>query len=321
MGSHTIRAVNIGATTYGRRPADQPVAVGKSTPSPGSESAWLDRLATYRRFLRSPVVDIADPRELSPSEHRALSARLSVANMALYRVSRNVDVDHDAVLALGRQFSLVRPQRNLCADEDAVSDITPCADARRRYIPYTTRALSWHTDGYYETAGGGVRSFILHCVSQAAEGGGNQFLDHEMLYELLRRDRNLDVDVLFADDAYTIPANVVEGEAVREAVRGAVFSWIDDALVMRFSARQRNITWKSEPRLLVAVEAIRYLLNHSPLVLSCRLEPGMGIIARNVLHRRDAFLDGRGHRRLLLRARYHDPIPPAALSGSADDLA
>jgi hypothetical protein len=292
-------------------------ACARATPE-----SWRDKLACYRAFLDAPVVDIGDPRHLTPAEHRALSARLDAANMALYRVADGAAVDHEAVLALGRQFGLNRAERNLCADEDAVSDITVCEDdLRRRYIPYTTRALSWHTDGYYNPMRRAIRSFILHCDTPAFSGGSNQFLDHEILFGLLCRDANIRIDTLFEDDAFAIPANIDEGTELRERCQGPVFRAHGKAVEMRFSARQRNIEWKNDGDLLTAVEAIRYYLNHSDLVLTSRLEPGMGVISRNVLHRRDAFVDAQGVRRLFLRARFFDTVDNAVLTGSRDDLA
>lgn len=286
------------------------------------EQWWHDKRSVYRRFLESPVVDVDDLADLSAAEHRPISARLDAANMALYRTANPDAVDHATILALGRQFGLHRAERNLCADDDSVSAIEVAEDElRRRYVPYTPRALSWHTDGYYNSGENAIRSFVLHCINPAFRGGANQFLDHEILFGLLRQDANINIDALFAPDAYAIPANIDEGVEIRGHVSGAVFSIEDGALYMRFSARQRNIEWKANARILTAVEAIRYYLNHSGFVLSTTLEPGMGVISRNVLHRRDSFANARGGRRLLLRARYHDPIRPEALSGSRHALA
>ncbi len=283
------------------------------------DAAWRERLEAYGRFLRDPVVDVADPCRLSRAEHRALSARLDAANMALYRTAPGVRVDHASVLALGRQFGLSDPAHNLCAARDAVSDITPRADASARYVPYTRRALSWHTDGYYES--GGVRSFILHCIRQAASGGANRFLDHEILHGLLARDVHVDVGALYDSRAFVIPANIADGIEVRGAVSGAVFETVDGALRMRYTARRRHICWKDEPALRAAKSALEHHLARSPLVLSTRLEPGMGIVCRNVPHCRDAFTDEPGAERLLLRARYPQALSRAALSATARDLA
>ena len=57
---------------------------------------------------------------------------------------------------------------------------------RSEFIPYTDRALNWHTDGYYYPASRRIRTFILHCLEPAASGGVNRLLDHEIAYSLLR---------------------------------------------------------------------------------------------------------------------------------------
>lgn len=318
-GLLTIRPVNAAIPESRRRPRAGRADTYRPRVALWDERSWRERLAAYQRFLRNPVVNIADPRRLSRHEHRALSARIDAANMALYRVRAGVTVDHDAVLALGRQFGLCHPGRHLCAARDAVSNVTPREDERGRYIPYTRRALSWHTDGYYEA--GGVRAFILHCVRQAVAGGGNRFLDHEILHGLLERDAGIDLGALYDEDAFVIPANVVDGVEIRGAVSGAVFDRIDGALTMRYSARQRHIAWKDDARTHAATSALARQLTHSPLVCSQRLEPGMGIICRNVPHCREAFVDEPGAGRLLMRTRYPQAITPAALSANADDLA
>ena len=284
---------------------------------------WQDKVTGYRAFMRAPVVEVNDAANLTPAEHAAISARLDAANMALYRVTGGGSMDHAGVLSLGRQFGLHDLERNLCADEDAVSDITACDDtSRRRYIPYTTRSLSWHTDGYYNPADRCVRAFVLHCVTPAYQGGENQFIDHEMLFGLLSRDANVRTEALFLPGAFSIPANIDDGATVRERFEGPVFSYAPQGgLHMRFSARQRNIEWSRDPEVLTAVEAIRYYLNNSEFVLRRRLEPGMGIITRNVLHRRSEFIDARGEKRLFLRARYHDCVSDSVLTGHRHDLA
>jgi hypothetical protein len=287
----------------------------------GDTTWWNQKLDAYRHFLRAPVVDVANPAALDEFEHTALSKQLDVANMALYRVTGNSTVNHAAVLALGRQFGLRRPHRNLCADQDGVSDIMVHEGGpARRYIPYTSRSLGWHTDGYYYPDDTYIRSFILHCVSQADEGGANQFLDHEILLALLGQDASLDLGTLFAPDVFSIPSNTLEGTELRARFEGPVFAFVEGRLVMRFSDRQHNLSWKQDQNVLTAVEAIRHYLNHSDLVLSIRLQPGMGIISRNVPHRRDAFVDSIGAPRRFLRARYHDAIATSMIV-RRDDLA
>ncbi len=68
---------------------------------------------------------------------------------------------------LAEQFGLVNPTHNLFAAEDGLSEIEVKADGpSSEYIPYTNRALNWHTDGYYRSHKNPVRAMLLHCVGQ-----------------------------------------------------------------------------------------------------------------------------------------------------------
>ena len=66
-----------------------------------------------------------------------------------------------------------------------ISNITDNSNKTRKkikgeYIPYTNKKLNWHTDGYYYPINLSVKSFLLHCENQAASGGKNQLIDHEV---------------------------------------------------------------------------------------------------------------------------------------------
>jgi hypothetical protein len=54
----------------------------------------------------------------------------------------------------------------------------------------------------------------------------------------------------------------------------------------------------------------RFLNEDHPQILRLRLQAGMGIVAHNVLHDRDGFVDDPARPRLLYRARYLDRISP-----------
>jgi alpha-ketoglutarate-dependent taurine dioxygenase len=58
-----------------------------------------------------------------------------------------------------------------------------------------------------------------------------------------------------------------------------------------------------------ALNALEELLDSRPAgAFTLKLQPGMGLICNNVLHTRAGFTDRPEHRRLLYRARYHDPL-------------
>jgi alpha-ketoglutarate-dependent taurine dioxygenase len=79
---------------------------------------------------------------------------------------------------------------------------------------------------------------------------------------------------------------------------------------MRYTARKRNIAWRSDEMTRAALSALEEVLTDDPLILRHKLQPGQGVICNNVLHTRTAFADGDdgGAGRLLYRVRYHTRI-------------
>lgn len=277
--------------------------------------AWRTRkLAAYPVRGEDLVVDVADGYGLSAQEHRALVERCRKTNMAIYRIGGGDPADKELVRAIGRQMGLARLDGNLCADHDSITSIRVMnIDGHQEYIPYTNRRLNWHTDGYYNPDSARIQAVLMHCVSDAASGGENTFMDHEMAY-LLLRDENPDyVAALMQPGVMTVPANVEQGAELRAAQTGPVFSL--DArtgnLHMRYTARTRSIEWKSDAVTRAAVACLQELLHDgSPYSVRYRLSPGQGIVCNNVVHGRTAFMDDAGarRRRLLYRARYYDRI-------------
>jgi hypothetical protein len=109
----------------------------------------------------------------------------------------------------------------------------------------------------------------------------------------------------------TIPANVVDGDEIRPAVSGPVFSYDgpNGEMHMRYSARRKNIEWRDDPLITAAREFLSdFLSDEKSLVLRFNLRPGQGLISNNVLHDRTAFEDTSAEKRLLYRARYFDRI-------------
>lgn len=212
-------------------------------------------------------------------------------------------------------MGLLDLDQNLCAEDSGVTAITVKATATDHvYIPYTSRPLGWHTDGYYNDSGHQVRAWLLYCVQPAAEGGDNELLDHEIAYIRVRDENPAWIRALMAEDAFTIPSNTEGGEQIRPDHSGPVFSVspIDGALHMRYSARQRNVIWKDDP---ATREAATFLLDlfrrGDDHMFRYRLRQGEGLISNNILHRRDGFCDAPqdGAKRLIYRARYHQRLP------------
>lgn len=273
--------------------------------------AWRDaKLQGYPTHLAELVVEIADPRRLSSTEHLAILDRCRKTNMAIYASGIGSDPDKDSVRLLGRQFGLEWLDDNLGADEDAISSISVQSDALHQgYIPYTNRPIAWHTDGYYNASDRQIHAMVLHCVRPAASGGANDLLDHEVAYILLRDRDPAYVQALMHPEAMTIPANLLEGGPPRPARRGPVFSVrADGRLHMRYTDRSRSIAWREDALTQAAVAALKAILREpSPWHFHGRLEAGHGLLANNVLHTRTAFSDG-PEQRLLYRGRYYDRI-------------
>ena len=111
-------------------------------------------------------------------------------------------------------------------------------------------------------------------------------------------------------ECMTIPANTGEGEELRPAVSGPVFSYdVNGRIHMRFSARKKNIRWRDDAITTAARAFLSEILNdkNGP-ALHYRLQAGEGLISNNVLHNRTAFSDGPGAHRHLYRARFFDRI-------------
>jgi alpha-ketoglutarate-dependent taurine dioxygenase len=269
-------------------------------------------LAAYPRDAAELVVEIRDPRQVSPAEKSAIRRRIKVANMAVFALAHALD--KPAFARFCAQFGLLRLDRNLCADDDGISALCVVPEGRaREYIPYSNKPINWHTDGYYNTPDQMIRAMVLHCVQPAASGGANALLDHEMVYIHLR-DLNPDyIAALMHPQCMTIPPNVENGVVIRPTQSGPVFSLnpADGSLHMRYTARTRSIAWRDDALTRAAVAALEALLNSdSPLILQHRMEAGEGVLCNNVLHTRTGFANNAatGEERLVLRARYLDRI-------------
>lgn len=271
---------------------------------------WREqKLASAPKSVNELIVDVHDPRALTPLEHNALAECVRRSNMAIY-ASHMYEADTDIPRLLGAQFGLEHLDANWLAGEDGISEIRVFDNGtRQNYIPYTDKPIKWHTDGYYNPPERTIRGMVLHCVRNASSGGENQLMDHEMAYLLLRDENPQHIQALMQADAMTIPDRVDETDGVRTAQSGPVFS-LDTAgvLHMRYTARTRSIEWKHDAATLAAVAALeRLLASDTPHIFKAHLDPGMGLLCNNVLHDRSAFIDAPGQPpRLLYRARYLD---------------
>ncbi len=287
-----------------------------------------EKLERYPGGTDALVVEVRDPRSLTGAEREAMADRCRRANMVVYASTVRAS-DREVPRLLGAQFGLANLDRNWLADDDGISEVKVSGDGGRGdFIPYTDRPIRWHTDGYYNPPARRIHAMILHCVRNAAAGGENALLDHELAYLQLRDADPAHVRALMRPDAMTIPGRCDDEGIARPAQSGPVFS-VDPAsgaLHMRYTARTRSIEWSPEPAVRAAVAALeRLLATPSPWIHRLTLEPGMGILCNNVLHERAGFRDDPLRPRLILRARYRDRIdtscaPPASRHRAAEAL-
>ena len=282
---------------------------------PGNNAAYQSwraaKLAAFPKNVESLVVSVADPGRLSVQEIEQLTQLCRAANMVIYATAGARVEQKSLVTDLGATLGLTDLDHNPLADEDSISSIQVVpGKSSRGYIPYTSRRLLWHTDGYYNPPARQIRSFLLHCVRPAADGGDNGLLDHEMAYLMLRDENPGYVEALMHPQAMTIPANTEDESQQRPAQTGPVFS-IDSLtgkLYMRYTARTRSIEWRDDKMTQAAVMFLSEILAHSPYLFRYRLKPGEGIICNNVIHSRSEFRDDAAAGRLVYRARYYNRV-------------
>ncbi|HHN67011.1 MAG TPA: taurine catabolism dioxygenase TauD [Thermopetrobacter sp.] len=295
-----------------------------------SYAAWRAwKLAAHPRRVEELVVPIGNPRAPTADETAAILELARRANMAVFdtheRSGRTDAGLEKSLKAFAAHFGLTTLEDHRSRDAEELVPIEVVDDQRQGrggFIPYTTRRLLWHTDGYYKFGYPGapvIRAMMLYCVRQAKEGGENDVLDPEIAYIRLRDADPRFITALMAPDAMTIPAFTEQDGRVRPRSQGPVF-WLDaasGALHMRYTERTRHVIWKDDPLTREAVAALRDLLRRAddPYLLRLRLLPGQGLICNNVLHTRSAFVDWDepGRRRLLYRGRYTERIGRPAM--------
>ena len=271
------------------------------------------KLAHYETMSDDIAVEINNPQYLTLPERNALLQRIRQFNFVIYQC-RADSFNKSDLKTLGMQLGLNRLDSNFFADANSISSVQVAQQGLKpRYIPYTDQPLGWHTDGYYNDADKVIRSFILHCVTPAPEGGANSFLDPDVVFMLLNEVDERLTAALSNPKSFTIPADAEQSPDRQSDRAGPVFSIdpVSGSLHMRYTARQHNITWNPDPAIKEAAECLKEVIDGaSQYTLSHRLEAGQGVICNNVLHRRTGFADGSSdhEQRLIYRARYYDRV-------------
>ena len=282
-----------------------------------------EKLLRLQGATNLAAVEIANPLALSERERDALMAQIAATNLALYSWGAAPQSDaalDDWLLAFTKAFGLRAREDHRSANRNGVVRIEIAkGGGRRGYIPYTDRAISWHTDGYYNYHGPSncVRAMILHCARSSQLGGENRLLDHELAYLRLRDEDAPALRLLMHPQAMTIPESTDEAGRFRAENTGPVF-FVDErgALAMRYTARKKFVEWRDEPTRRAA-EKLLALIESDPMARSQKLAPGQGVLCNNVLHDRAAFIDDAARPRMLCRIRFHNSIDSQSRSDNA----
>ena len=279
--------------------------------------AWRkQKLDTFTNDITSLIIEIDDIAATNNEQLNELLKQAKLYNMAFYRFTdpAKEDASNKAkVHILAKHAGLQHIDKNICADVDKLTSIMVCEHkGQHQYIPYSSKRLSWHTDGYYNTNDNQINGMLLHFEHPAESGGKSLLLDHDIAYILLR-DENPDyIKAFMHPNAMTIPANILNDKEIRAAQTGPVFSIHPTGnLHMRYSARLRNIEWRDDSPTLEAVAFLQELWrNGSPYILQHTMQAHEGVLCNNVLHCRTEFTDSDDPRqkRLLYRGRYLDRI-------------
>ncbi|SMM99967.1 hypothetical protein SPONL_1002 [uncultured Candidatus Thioglobus sp.] len=256
-------------------------------------------------------MQIENPYRLTDAEKNKMQALCRYNNFALFEIAAQENTP-EAIVQLNQQFGLVDYDQHLYVQNDGLAHITQSDKQQQaEFIPYTDKAIGWHTDGYYNADDNRIRAFSLFCVNPASVGGVNQWIDLQMAYILLREDNAEVVEALSHPQAMTIPAHIVDGTTRREVSVGSIF-FIDEPtneLSMRYTQRKRNIEFYNSTEVKQAVELLDELLNaNTSHHFEHAMQTNQGLICNNILHKRSAFTDNSETPRLLLRGRYTNRI-------------
>jgi hypothetical protein len=254
------------------------------------------------KTLISPALDDPDDAQAL----RILCDRVQDFGFALYQWHSDSDDPNRDVMTLHRHLSLQAHDRGVVQEADGLSLLTDLSGtAQGRFVPYTSRAMGWHTDGYYNAMDQSLRCFTLHCISPAQSGGALTLLDNRlMLIALFDADPEL-VALLSHPQAMSIPGNRDElGHDRPTRYSPVLFIRADGTPGAHFTTRTRHIAWRNAATQEAATAMKSLIDQHADWHCSIRLQAGQGVITRNVLHRREAYTDHPDKPRKMLRGRY-----------------
>ncbi len=285
----------------------------------GNVSAYAtwrrSKLALTPRAGAAPVLKVVDLSQPTESEKNAILKQVAESNFAIYQAER-YSADEDEVGAELRRFTdafglRIAETHRSAGNNGVVALKVSMAEHQRGFIPYSRKAMNWHTDGYYNSEADTIRAFVLHCVRQADIGGQSQVIDNEIAYIRLRDASPEAVALLMDPEAMTIPESPEADGSVRPVSIGPVFFIEDEKLIMRYTARTRSISWKDEATKKAAALLQELLESERDYLHTLTLQPGQGILNNNTLHNRTAFdpsADTGSSQRMLYRVRFNNRL-------------
>jgi len=275
---------------------------------------WRDERLHLQETTQNLCINLTD--ELTNIDNTQalihICNQVRVFGFAHYHLSTRKGQPRGVVAELASTLGLNRSDNGVIHDENdqlSLLEDVP-GSARSRFLPYSNKAMNWHTDGYYNATNSVIRSITLHCLQPASTGGTLTIMDPELLLIALYDEDPQLILELTHEQAMLLPANTdAEGHDRPDRPVPVLFAHDDGSLGMRFTTRNRHIQWRTEATHTAAKRALELIEQHNEWHTAIRLQPGEGVVSRNALHRRDAFLDRPDTlKRQMLRGRYLQPL-------------
>ena len=262
---------------------------------------WKDKkLESFTRNIDHLTVHISNPNSVSKPEKNKVISLLRSNNLAFFNIDNISYKDKSSIKRFAFQIGLGDYEFDSRSDDGGLTEIKEHKhnDKISEYIPYTTKELNWHTDGYYNTKDNSILSWLLFCNTQSEKGGVNKYLDHEISY-ILFNDISNKIKDLMLENTCCIPENLMTR---RKEVLNPVYMFDDEKLHMKFSMRKKNIIWNDAS--LRAINILKSIIeDSSEYHITKKFAEGEGVITNNVIHKRTAFTNSENKNRLLYRLR------------------
>jgi hypothetical protein len=248
---------------------------------------WKDKkLESFTSNLDHLTVHISNPNSVSKPEKNKVISLIDSNSMAFFNIDNINYRDKLSIKKFAFQIGLSDYELDSQSDDDGLTEITEHEHNNKisEYIPYTTKELNWHTDGYYNTRDNSILSWLLFCDTPSKKGGVNTYLDHEISYILFNESSGKIKDLML-ETACCIPENIL---TKRKEVHNPVYMFDNEKLHMKFSMRKKNIIWNDAS--LEAINILKSIINDSfEYHVTKKFAEGEGVITNNVIHKRTAF--------------------------------